>query len=85
MEKTLESFSRDIETHIGRGIFKVRVKGNNSGKSGGYRLYIFVIELRKLISPLCIYSKSDLTNIRMDSLTEHLKKVQSDLNEMSDD
>lgn len=81
IEKSLENFDKSKEINVGRGIFKLRVKGENKGKSRGYRLYVLVIEINKIISPICIYAKSDLANIKMDELTRHLKLVNAELNE----
>lgn len=77
----LKSFVKESEIHIGKGVFKLRLKGNNSGKSGCYRLFVLVVETDNVLSPICIYAKSDLASIKMDKLTQHLKAVNAELNE----
>jgi len=50
-------------------IFKVRVKNSNiqKGKSAGYRM-IYEVESPSIVLLLTIYSKSDRTDIRLNSL-----------------
>jgi len=43
--KGLESFSKTGSIHIGKGVYKMRLGGRGMGKSGGYRVYILVLEI----------------------------------------
>ena len=60
------------EIHIGRDIFKVRIKSSDlkKGKSGGYRSYIYLYRKKDLLVPLCIYVKGQKESISENEL-EH--------------
>ena len=72
-------FDKQKAISIGLGIYKLRIKKNNTGKSKGYRLYIFILEIEKILTPICIYEKNSKSNMTKKELTHHLEKIQSEL------
>ncbi len=72
---TLLAFNKDHEISIGHGVYKLRLAGHSKGKSGGYRLYVFIIESDGILTPLCIYSKNEKENLNKAELSYHLDKV----------
>ena len=77
--ETLNEFVPSQAISIGKGLFKVRLKGQSKGKSGGYRLYLFVIEVKGILTPICIYAKNEQENISFNELTKHLDRVKHEL------
>lgn len=77
--KVLSNFEKPKEISIGKGVYKLRVAGNSKGKSGGYRLYVLVIEFEGILAPVCIYSKNEQENLNLKELTYHLQKVNEEL------
>ena len=77
---SLSNFSKQTAISIGEDIYKIRLQRNNKGKSGGYRLYIYLLEIEALISPVCIYSKSEKENISISELAEHVDRIKEELN-----
>ena len=75
----LLTFKKDHEISIGHGVYKLRLAGHSKGKSGGYRLYVFVIEVDGIVTPLCIYSKNERENLNKAELSHHLDKVKSEV------
>jgi hypothetical protein len=73
LEKSLESFKPQNETHIGKSIYKVRINptSTNKGKSGGLRMYVYLYQIKRLLVPVCIYSKSDRDSISLNELNYH--------------
>ena len=55
------------------------LKGFNKGKSGGYRLYILIVEINNILAPICIYSKSDKSNLTYNELSDLLEKIKLEL------
>ena len=58
LQNTLNQFHKEHVIAIGQGIYKLRLKKNGRGKSGGYRLYVVVLEVDGILAPICIYAKS---------------------------
>jgi len=77
----LETFPNITNVSIGGRVFKVRLKRQKSGKSGGYRMYIFVLQTDTILTPLCIYRKSEKENLSSKELEAHLLAVESELNQ----
>ncbi|MFH1284748.1 MAG: type II toxin-antitoxin system RelE/ParE family toxin [Candidatus Peregrinibacteria bacterium] len=76
---TLLNFDKRIAISIGMGIFKLRLKSITKGKSGGYRLYIFLLEFEKILTPICIYSKNKKENLTSAELAKHLEETKIEL------
>lgn len=79
LKAALTHFQKDHETAIGMGVYKMSLKGQNKGKSGGYRLYIFVMEIEGILTPICIYPKNEKENLTYGELTVHLEKTKQEL------
>ncbi|MBD3360181.1 hypothetical protein GF366_00090 [Candidatus Peregrinibacteria bacterium] len=79
VKKILLSFEKQKSIPIGMGIFKLRLKSTTKGKSSGYRLYIFILEIEKILTPICIYSKNEKENLTKSELTDHLGQTKSEL------
>ena len=79
--KSLKSFKPEKENHIGRSIYKIRIKSTNlqKGKSGGLRLYTYLYKTKKLLIPICIYSKSDKENLSLNELDHHFQKATQEI------
>lgn len=75
----LLKFNKEHEISIGHGVYKLRLAGHSKGKSGGYRLYVFIIEVEGILAPLCIYSKNEKENLNKAELSYHLDKVTTEL------
>lgn len=78
----LHAFKKETAISIGNGVYKIRLKGQGKGKSGGYRLYIFVMEIEGILTPICIYSKNEKENLTYDELSWHLEKTKEELKEL---
>lgn len=77
--RELNQFTKKKAVHIGKGIYKLRLGKADKGKSGGYRLYILVIEIDGILVPICIHSKNKTENLSMLDLTLHLENVKAEL------
>lgn len=80
--KTLKYFNKSQAICIGMGVYKIRIKGQNKGKSGGYRLYIFIVEIEGILSPVYIYPKNERENLKLNDLTLHLECIKNELENM---
>jgi hypothetical protein len=72
------------ETYIGRGIYKLRIRSsdNNTGKSGGFRSYVYAYKKKDLLVPLCIYHKSQKENIGNNELKYYFARTIEELTNM---
>ena len=76
---TIKNFDPSLSINIGKGVFKIRIHGFNKGKSSGYRAYLFVIDIKKILIPLCIYPKNELENLTKKDLTTHLIQIKTEI------
>lgn len=79
LRAVLFSFNKDQAISIGHGVYKFRVSGDNKGKSGGYRLYVYIVEINKILTPIAIYSKNEKENLSLNEVSKHLEMVKSEL------
>lgn len=79
MIEVLNAFKKETAISIGSGVYKIRLKGQGKGKSGGYRLYIFIMEIEGILTPICIYSKNEKENLTYNELSWHLEKIEGEL------
>lgn len=79
--KNLNAFVPANEIHIGKSIYKIRIKSRdlNKGKSGGLRSYIYLYRKRNLLAPLCIYFKSEQESINQKELEMHSRQTIEEL------
>lgn len=80
--EALHAFKKETAISIGNGVYKIRLKGQKKGKSGGYRLYIFVMETEGILTPICIYSKNEKENLTYNELSYHLEKTNEELKDL---
>ena len=80
--KELKQFNKIKCVALGQNIYKIRLKLSdiNKGKSGGFRLIIFIIETNKIIYPLAIYFKGDKENINNQEIKYHLSCILDNIN-----
>ena len=78
MIEVLISFRKEQAISLGNGVYKLRIGTDGGGKSGGYRILIWVLEIEHLIVPFCIYAKSERENISLKDMNNHLAKIKAD-------
>lgn len=81
-EKVLTNFRKEVSIPIGNNVYKVRIQGFGKGKSGGYRLYIFLLEVEGILCPICIYSKNKKENLSLKELNDFLEKTKEELSKL---
>jgi len=69
----LKNFNKNSSIYIGRSIYKMRIKSQdlNKGKSGGLRCYVYLMNRKDALIPLCIYFKSERESITPAELETH--------------
>lgn len=79
----LEHFDKRNSVGLGQNIYKVRLKSSdiNKGKSGGFRLIVFIYEIDEIIFPIAIYFKSDKENISIQEIKYHLSSILDEIND----
>lgn len=75
----LLNFKKELAVSIGHGVYKIRLRGEDAGKSGGYRMYVFILEIEKILVPIAIYSKSNKINLTLDELSDCLDRTKNEL------
>jgi len=73
----LESFDKRQHIHIGRNVYKVRLKTKDitRGKSKSFRILVFLLEAEKYLIPICIYFKGDREDITKKQINDHLETI----------
>ena len=63
-------------THLGKNCYKIRLQNisTQKGKSGGFRVIVFVIDKDKVIRLIAIYSKSERNSMPDEEIKMVLKK-----------
>ena|SRR3989338_906357 len=79
LKNALLTFHKEYETAIGMGVYKMRLKREGKGKSGGYRMYVFIMEIEGILTPICIYPKNEKENLSYAELIWHLEKTKEEL------
>lgn len=82
LRTALSNFNREYAIAIGHGVYKFRLSSENKGKSGGYRLYVYVIEVNKILTPIAIYQKNEKENLSFNEMSKHLEKVKAELSDL---
>lgn len=75
----LFGFNKELAVSIGQGVYKLRLACQGKGKSGGCRLYVYVVEIDKVLTPIAIYSKSEKENLTLEEMSGHLEEVKTEL------
>ena len=70
-------FDLDKEIHVGRSIYKVRIKSSDQskGKSSGFRSYVYLYRKKDLLVPLCIYHKGQRVSISENELKYYFDRA----------
>ncbi len=79
LKQALLHFDKRKSIAIVGGVYKIRIAGHHSGKSSGYRAYLFVMEIEGIIAPVSIYAKSDVSDLTQELLIHHLNRVEQEL------
>lgn len=80
LQKT-NTFNPNNEIHVGKSIYKIRIKSSdlNKGKSGGLRSYIYLYRKRNLLAPIYIYFKSEQESLNQKELEFHFNKTTEEI------
>ena len=82
LKVALTNFNKALAVSVGHGVYKIRLRGECKGKSGGYRLYVFVIEVGEILVPIAIYAKNERENITLNELNDYLEVTKNELQEL---
>ena len=79
LKKLIDSLENEptMGTHIINNCYKIRVPNSSvpTGKSKGFRVITYYIDLDNTLYLLSMYSKSDTDNISDSTITELLKEI----------
>ena len=77
----LKNFDKNRAIKITEDVYKIRISPSSlpKGKSGGFRLYVLVMEIRKRLAPITIYYKSEKENLTLPELKDHLAIIMLEL------
>ncbi len=79
MIEALNGFRKEHAVSLGNGVYKIRIGADGIGKSGGYRLLIWIMEIEGLLIPVCIYAKNERENISLEERNDHLARIKEEL------
>lgn len=79
LRSALFNFNKNQAISIGHGVYKFRVSAENKGKSGGYRVYVYVVEINRILTPIAIYPKNEKENLSLNEMSKHLEMVKNEL------
>lgn len=79
LEKCLGDFEKNCGILIRKNVYKIRLARDNSGKSSGYRMYLLLLEVDNILSPVCIYRRNEKGVLTSKELQFHIDKVQFEL------
>jgi len=73
----LNSFRPDQHPSLGNHLYKIRLRSNDipRGKSKGFRMIVFVVEIDRFCVPVCIYFKGDQQDVSRAELNNHLESI----------
>ncbi len=73
----LENFDRNTSIYLGKGLYKIRLKSDdlNKGKSGSFRMVIYLEENLGIIIPIFVFYKGNIENIGLDKIKQYLLKI----------
>lgn len=79
LKVALFDFNKEQAISIGQGVYKLRLASQDKGKSSGYRLYVYVLKIDKILTPIAIYAKSEKENLSLNEMSNHMEKVKTEL------
>ena len=76
LEKLIDEIKQNPKTGqpLGNNLYKIRIKGFNKGKSGGYRVINYISSGEEIIFVI-IYAKNEYSNMAINKLEEILKEI----------
>jgi len=77
----LNSFKKERAIGLGRDLYKIRlsIKGLQKGKSGSFRVILFIAEVEQYLIPITLYFKGDTENLTKKDLEKHLATILQEL------
>ena len=78
----LLNFNKNIALSFGMNIYKLRLKREGKGRSSGYRLCIFLLEVEGILTPIYIFPKNFRKSISKKELIKHLTKVKNEIKKL---
>lgn len=81
LRAALFNFNKEQSTSIGQGVYKLRLASKGKGKSGSYRVYLYVFEINKILTPIAIYAKNEKENLSLNEMILHLNNVKIELSD----
>lgn len=77
----LDHFNLASAISIGKSIYKLRVKSRDigKGKSGGFRVYIYLYVRADSLVPLCMYAKSQTESLTENEVQYHMDQTTQEL------
>ena len=79
LREALRNFSKHKAIFIGSKVYKIRIVGQGKGKSGGYRVYLLLLEINGVIAPVHIYSKNSTNTLTIKEITYSLQRTKEEL------
>lgn len=81
LTRTLQNFSLETAQHLGRKLYKLRLKSSDipRGKSKAFRLIVFIFEVRNTIVPITLYFKGDRADISEKKIEYHLAMILAEI------
>lgn len=78
---TLEHFDPRHETHLGDGVYKIRLDAHSlhKGKRNSFRLIVLLIRAKNTLVPFDIYYKGDQESIADKKIKKGIHKIQKEL------
>lgn len=77
----LKAFSKEQSVSLGSNAYKIRIgsKSASRGKSGAFRAIVLLVEVRSILAPLVVYTKSDRATISRQEILYHASIVEEEL------
>ncbi len=78
---TLESFRPETANRLGQKLYKVRLKSSDipKGKNASFRLIVFLLESKNILTPIAIYFKSERSDMSEKEIEYHLAMALSEI------
>lgn len=77
----LTQFRPETADALGQKLYKVRLKSSDvpKGKNASFRLIVFLLEHKNILTPIAVYFKSDRADITEKEIEYHLAMVVSEI------
>src|SRR3989344_3395933 len=79
----LEGFQLETANRLGQKLYKVRLKSDDipKGKNASFRLIVFLLENKSILTPIAIYFKSERSDMSEKEIEHHLAMVLSEIHQ----